>query len=122
MWVRSPAGCPASSRSRPTTPPSAPASSSRKTSSPVEGKWMAASTSSGFLQRRPRQQQPLLPHAGEADQRLGLVAAARDLQHDALAPLAVDDVVARRQPQCLGAGGAYGRRRPPAHGGLDDAL
>src|SRR3954471_13321000 len=63
-----------------------------------------------FLQRRPGQQQPLLPHPGEPDQGLGLVALARHLEHDALAPLAVDHVVAGGQPQALGAGGAYRRR------------
>src|SRR5439155_11232999 len=63
----------------------------------------------------------LVAHTGEAHDGLGLVVAAEQLEHDALAPLAVDDVVADSQPEPLAPTRA-GRRHPPRpFGGLHDA-
>src|SRR5688572_17184477 len=72
-----------------------------------------------LLQRRPRQQEALLPHLGEPHERLGLVAAALDVEDHTLAPLAVAHVVAHLQPERLG---TARRRALRAHGGLDDAV
>src|SRR3954447_4103108 len=138
MWVRSPAGWPATSRSSPITPPASAASRMRRTSCPVDGKSMAAASirptlprllvrewpegsrwraknrsASCLLERRPRQQELLLADAGEADGRLGLVAGAPDVEHHALAPLAVDDFVPRPDPEVFGTGG-LGRRAATA--------
>ena len=63
---------------------------------------------SRLLKGRPGQQQPLLPHAGEADDHLGRVAPTDHLQDHALAELAVDDVVAHPDAQAFGPGGAHG--------------
>lgn len=49
---------------------------------------------SGPLEGRPGEQQPLLPHVGKANRHLRLLPLAGQLEDDALAPLAVDDVVA----------------------------
>lgn len=53
---------------------------------------------SRLLEGGPGQEEALLAHVGEADDDLGGVAGADDLQHHAPAPLAVDDVVAGRMP------------------------
>ena len=56
-----------------------------------------------LLQRRPREQQPLLADVAEVHDRFGLVAVADQLEDDALAELVVADVVADAQPHALGA-------------------
>src|SRR2546430_6753395 len=75
MWVRNPAGWASISRSMPSAPPSATASMTRRTSTQFSSssRWTFISPGSPsgteLLERRPRQQQPLLadvpkPHDG----------------------------------------------------------
>src|SRR3954465_9416823 len=106
------------------TPPSAAASMIRRTRWKSLGGWIAAAktpTTSGFLQWRPSQEQPLLADAREADQGLGLVAAAAHVEDHPLTPLAVDDVVAGPDAEVFRSGGLGRRCHTSADGGLDDA-
>src|SRR5436853_3338778 len=123
MWVRRPAGWWETSRSRPITPPSPSATSTRSVMSRLERATFTAS-SSGSLERRPGQEQLLLPHAREPHRGFRLVALPGDVDDDPFSPLAVHHVVAHPQAQPL-APAAPDRRRAGgrrAHGPLDDAV
>src|SRR5205807_7894244 len=72
----------------------------------------------GPLEGRPGHEEALLAHSREADDGLGLVALADDLEDDAFAPLPVHHVLAHREGQVLGPGGAGGRSPAPAQGRL----
>src|SRR5829696_5504780 len=64
------------------------------------------------LEGRPGEQQALLAHTREPHQRLGLVAAAGELEDHALAEAGVAHVLTDPQAERLGPGGRRGR--PPA--------
>src|SRR5690606_21788109 len=74
---------------------------------------------SELLERRPREQQPLLADVAEADQGLGLVAAAAQLEDHALAEGRVPHVVTDLEPQALGPAAL---RPPGLERPLDDAV
>src|SRR5688572_25147502 len=74
---------------------------------------------SDLRQRRPAEQQSLLTHIGEADDRLRLVARPDEIEDDAVAEGAVADVVADLEAERLGTR-ATGAGRPER--GLDHAL
>src|SRR5688500_17180024 len=95
MCVRRPAGWSLISRSKPRAPPRRAATARRPHSSSVVGMSTALTVRLVYpaplrlLQRRPGEQQDLLADAGEAHDRLGLVARAPDVEDHALAPLRV---------------------------------
>src|SRR5690242_7076772 len=108
MWVRNPAGWLSISRSSPRAPPRPMANRTRSTITPLS-RWSSSAfiDPSGveLLQRRPRQQEPLLPRFAKPDDGLRLVTLPDDVEDDTFAEGVVPDVVADAQ-----AGQA---RRPP---------
>src|SRR5204862_7347053 len=100
MWVRNPAGWLSISRSSPIAAPSPMAKRTRSTITPVSS-WSSSAfiDPSGveLLQRRPRQQEPLLPRFAKPDDGLRLVTFPDDVEDDTFAEGVVPDVVADAQ-------------------------
>src|SRR4029453_2898308 len=109
MWVRNPAGWLSISRSRPRAAPRPTASRTRSTitllSSWSSSAFIAPTAPSGveLLERRPRQEEPLLPRIAKPDDGLGLLTFPDHVEDYAFTEGVVPDVVAdaqARQPSC----------------------
>src|SRR5262245_53357290 len=76
-------------------------------------------SSAELLERCPGEEEALLAHLGEVDDRLGLVAPALDADDHAFAELLVTHVVADAQTELVG---AAGRRRTRTERRLDGSV